>query len=233
MTGIFISYRRDDTQGWVGRLAHALQESFPSAQVFYDIASIAPGEDFTAAIEEALYSSQTVLVLIGPRWLSAQTEEGRRRIDDPLVRIEIAAALARPIPVVPLLFGETAMPPANLLPEALKPLALRQGHEISNKRWDYDCDELFQTLGKALGVPPLRNSPKKGASSGDGISVSEGMTITNSTVGDIVGAKISGRDAMGHGRIDVARNARIQGANVGDIVGLKAQKTPKRKKDSQ
>ncbi len=69
MAGIFISYRHDDTQGWVGRLARALQESFPQAEVFYDIATLQPGEDFPRAIERALLSCQVVLVLIGPRWL--------------------------------------------------------------------------------------------------------------------------------------------------------------------
>src|SRR5215813_10867545 len=114
MAGIFVSYRRDDTQGWVGRLAHDLRESFLQAQVFYDIAAIGPGEDFVIAINRALSSCQVVLVLIGPRWLSAQTADGRRRIDDPddLVRLEVAAALAQPILVVPVLFNGAAMPAA-------------------------------------------------------------------------------------------------------------------------
>src|SRR5215217_2119619 len=144
MTGIFVSYRRDDTQGWVGRLARALQEGFPQAQVFYDIATIQPGEDFPVAIDRALSSCQVMLVLVGPRWLSAQTVEGRRRIDEPddFVRHEIAAALARPILVVPVLLGGAALPAIASLPEVLQPLVRRQGHEITDKRWDYDCDLL-------------------------------------------------------------------------------------------
>lgn len=230
MAGIFISYRRDDTQGWVGRLARALQVSFPQARMFYDIATIQPGEDFAVAIDRALSSCQAVLVLIGPRWLSVQTAEERRRIDDPndFVRIEIAAALARPIPVVPVLFGGAAMPVAASLPEALQQLARRQGHEITDKRWDFDCDVLVQALGDALGVRPLR---QEGAAPAEGISVGRGLTITNARVGDIVGVKVSGGgDVAPHGPIDVARDARIQDAEVGDIAGLKTRK--KRKKDS-
>ena len=226
MAGIFVSYRRDDTQGWAGRLARALQESFPETQVFYDIATLQPGEDFPRAIDRALSSCQAALVLIGPRWLSAQTAERRRRIDNPddVVRLEIAAALARPILVVPVLLGGTAMPNAASLPEVLQPLARKQGHEISDKRWDYDCDMLLQTLGEALGMRPLRSSRKEGVAPGEGISVGRGLTITNSRVGDIVGVKLSsGKEVTSPGRIDVARDARIQDAEVGDIAGLKTQ----------
>jgi hypothetical protein len=225
MPDIFVSYRRDDTQGWVGRLARVLQESFPHAQVFYDIATIRPGEDFPTVLEQALSSCQTMLVLIGPRWLSAQTAEGRRRIDEPddYVRVEIATALARPILVVPVLFGRTAMPATASLPDVLQPLARKQGHEITDIRWDYDCDLLLQVVGKALGVRP-RPSSLKGAALAEGISVGKGATITNSRVGDIVGVKVSGaRSVTSPDRIDVARDARIQDTEVGDIAGVKTQ----------
>ena len=232
MVGIFVSYRRDDTQGWAGRLARALQESFPKTQVFYDIATLKSGEDFPAAIDRALSSCQAALVLIGPRWLSAQTAEGQRRIDNPddFVRLEIAAALARPILVVPVLLGGAAMPKAASLPEVLQSLARKQGHEISDKRWDYDCDLLLQALAEALGVPPLRSSRQQGAAPGEGISVGRGLTITNSRVGDIVGVKLSGgKDVAPPGRIDVARDGRIQHAEVGDIAGLKTQEKKEKK----
>jgi hypothetical protein len=236
MAGIFVSYRRDDTQGWAGRLERALQESFPKTQVFYDIATLQPGEDFPVAIEGALSSCQAALVLIGPRWLSVQAAEGQRRIDNPddFVRLEIAAALARPILVVPVLLGGAAMPKAASLPEVLQPLARKQGHEISDKRWDYDCDLLLQKLGDALGVRPLRSSRQEGAAPGEGISVGRGLTITNSRVDDIVGVKLSGgTDVAPPGRIDVARDARIQDAEVGDIAGLKTQEKKEKKGKKQ
>jgi len=232
MAGIFISYRREDSQGWVGRLARALQESFPQAGVFYDIATIRPGEDAVAAIDDALSSCQAVLAIIGPRWLSAQTAEGQRRIDDPVdfVRLEIERALVRPVRVVPVLFGGAAMPKASDLPESLRPLARRQAHEISDKRWDYDCDLLLKSLGEALGMPPVPGGHREGAPQGAGISVGHGLTITNSRVGDIAGVKVSGEgQVVPPGPIDVARDARVQDAEVGDIAGVKTQK----KKDSK
>jgi len=227
MTGIFVSYRRDDTQGWVGRLTRALQESFPQAQVFYDIATIRPGQDFSIAIDRALSSCQAALVLIGPRWLSAETADGQRRIDEPddFVRHEIAAALARPILVVPVLLGGAGMPAAASLPEALRPLARRQGHEITDKRWDYDCGLLLDAVGEAVGMPPLRTPSEQD----EGISVGRGLVITGSRVGDIVGVKASeGGDIAAPGRIDVAQGARIENAELGDIAGVKTQKNNKK-----
>lgn len=231
MAGIFISYRREDTQGWVGRLAQRLKASFPEVQVFHDIAAIRPGEDFAVAIERALSSCQVLLAVIGPRWLSAQTPEGQRRIDDPAdyVRIEIATALARPILVVPVLLGGAAMPKAANLPEALQPLARRQGHELSDKRWDYDCEQLLPVLGEALGMTPLGVDRAGAAAPAGGISVGEGMTIKNSRVGDIVGVKVSGDATITPpGRIEVARGAHIEDTEAGDVAGVK-----KTKKDSQ
>ncbi len=227
MAGIFISYRHDDSQGWVGRLARALQQSFPHARVFYDIATIQPGEDFVAAIEEALSCCQAVLAIIGPRWLNAQTAEGQRRIDDPVdvVRLEIETALVRTVRVVPVLFGGAAMPKASDLPESLQPLLRRQAHEISDKRWDYDCDVLLKSLGDTLGVPAMRDDQREGAPQGAGISVGHGLTVTNSRIGDIAGIKVSGEgQVVAPGPIDVARNACLKDAEVGDIAGVKTQK---------
>jgi hypothetical protein len=226
MSDIFVSYRREDTQGWVGRLTRAVQEGFPPAQVFYDIATIRPGKDFPTAIEQALSSCQIMLVLIGPRWLSAQTTEGQRRIDEPddFVRIEIATALARSILVVPVLFGGARMPTAAILPDVLRPLARRQGHELSDTRWDYDCDLLLQVVGESMGVPPQRNSLKEGSALRGDISVARGATIANARVGDIVGVKVSGfGTVISPDSIDVAENAHIRDSEIGDVAGVKIQ----------
>jgi hypothetical protein len=97
MVGIFVSYRRDDTQGWAGRLARALQESFPKTQVFYDIATLQPGDDFPGAIDRALSSCQAALMLIGPRWLSAQTRNMATHYNpDDIVRLRSLPRLPAP-----------------------------------------------------------------------------------------------------------------------------------------
>jgi hypothetical protein len=91
---VFISYRRTDTAPFAGRLYDYLAESFGADQVFMDVDTIDPGVDFVRAIEQAIASCEVLLVLIGPLWLDATNEEGRRRIDDPhdYVRLGIESA---------------------------------------------------------------------------------------------------------------------------------------------
>ena len=106
MARIFISYRREDSDIWVGRLADELRKHFPPEQVFQDIASIDPGADFRTVLDEALATAAAMLVVIGPRWLSATDKQGRKRLESPadLVHQEIAESLRRSgVRVFPLL----------------------------------------------------------------------------------------------------------------------------------
>jgi len=43
MSGIFISYRREDAEGQAGRLFERLHERFGAGRVFMDVTGIAPG----------------------------------------------------------------------------------------------------------------------------------------------------------------------------------------------
>jgi hypothetical protein len=49
---IFISYRRDDSSAWAGRLSDRLSSHFPSNQIFMDVDTIDPGVDFVEAVED-------------------------------------------------------------------------------------------------------------------------------------------------------------------------------------
>jgi hypothetical protein len=92
-----------------------------------------------------------LLALIGPDWLCSEDEEGRRRLDDPqdFVRLEIASALRLQICVVPVLVGGATMPTAEELPAAIRALARREAHELSDRRWDFDLGELVKIVRKA------------------------------------------------------------------------------------
>jgi hypothetical protein len=104
-----------------------------------------------------------LLAVIGPRWLSVANKDGKRRIDDPndFVRLEIAAALRRDVRVIPVLVEGATMPSAEELPEDIKALARRQAHELSDRRWDYDADQLFDVLEKVPGI--RRKAPAQAA----------------------------------------------------------------------
>lgn len=148
MSLIFVSYRRQDTQSATGRLCDKLQTHFGSDQVFHDIESIEPGSSFPAIIASKIAASSIVLVMIGRRWLDAVGTEGRSRLFDPddYVRLEVAAALQRGIPVIPVLVEGAAMPAGSVLPEPLAALATRQSHEITEQRWQYDSDQLVKEI---------------------------------------------------------------------------------------
>lgn len=148
MEGIFISYRRDDSAGYAGRLYDRLTLRFGAERVFMDVEGIELGADFVTAIEEAVSSCRVLIVIIGDEWLSTQDTAGRRRLDDPhdFIRLETVTALKRGIRVVPVLVGGALMPRAEELPKDLKPLARRQAIEISHKQWEASTTELIRAL---------------------------------------------------------------------------------------
>jgi hypothetical protein len=74
--GIFVSYRRSDSQGEAGRLFDDLVKHFGEQKVFIDVAAIEAGRDFRKAIEEGVVQCGVLLVLIGPEWLNAKDETG-------------------------------------------------------------------------------------------------------------------------------------------------------------
>jgi TIR domain len=149
---IFISYRRDESAYPAGWLFDRLAERFGFDQVFKDVDSIEMGDDFVEVITNAVGSTDVLLALIGDRWLTITDEHGKRRLDDPndFVRLEIEAALARKVRVIPILVEGANMPRADELPPSLAALARRQALELSPSRFDFDTSRLLRVLDKTL-----------------------------------------------------------------------------------
>jgi hypothetical protein len=105
-----------------------------------------------------------VLALIGDEWLTVVDRAGRRRIDDPndFVRIEIEAALARGVRVIPILVDGARMPQPAELPDPLVPLVRRQALELSPARFDFDYSQLRTALDRTLN-PPAVGPPRVSA----------------------------------------------------------------------
>lgn len=158
MDGIFISYRREDSSGYAGRLYDRLAARFGRERVFMDVEGIDPGTDFIDAIDSAVASCTVLLVLIGPKWLGEDIGNDRRRIDDPhdFVRLETAAALRRKIRVLPVLVNDAEMPGEDALPPDLKALARRQAIEINHKQWDASTGEVLKALDRIFGTDKPR-----------------------------------------------------------------------------
>ena len=158
MDGIFISYRREDSSGYAGRLYDRLAARFGRERVFMDVEGIDPGTDFIDAIDSAVASCTVLLVLIGPKWLGDDIGKDTRRIDDPhdFVRLETAAALRRKIRVLPVLVNDAEMPGEAELPPDLKALARRQAIEINHKQWDASTGEVLKALDRIFGTDTPR-----------------------------------------------------------------------------
>jgi hypothetical protein len=159
---IFISYRRDDSRGYAGRLQGDLSRRYSDEHVFRDV-EIPPGADFGEYITGLVDRCNVVLAIIGPGWLDARDREGERRIDKPddWVRLEIEQALARDgVEVIPVLVDGARLPPREELPESLLALRRRNAFELSDRRWDYDVAQLGQHLDSVLrGTSALRVRP--------------------------------------------------------------------------
>jgi hypothetical protein len=80
---VFINYRRDDSSPTAGRLRDRLVQAFGDNDVFMNVESIPAGVDFLDYLKSHFVSYDTFLVLIGPDWLEAKDQTGRRRIENP------------------------------------------------------------------------------------------------------------------------------------------------------
>lgn len=150
----FLSYRRDDSAGYAGRLSDALERRFGEGAVFRDVDDIPPGAEFEQVIVERLAQVHGVLVLIGQRWLDASDEMGRRleRTDD-IVRREIELALQSGKPVIPVLVADAQMVSATDLPPSMSALAGRHASALRDAAWMSDLRRLEQALADLPGVP--------------------------------------------------------------------------------
>jgi hypothetical protein len=149
---IFISYRRDETAYAAGWLFDRLAEQYGRGRIFKDVDSVVLGDDFVEVITAAVGSCDVLLALIGSRWLTIADEGGTRRLDDPndFVRLELEAALTRPVRVIPILVDAARMPRADELPPSLAPLVRRQALELSPSRFTSDTNRLLTVLDNVL-----------------------------------------------------------------------------------
>lgn len=124
---IFLSYRREDSRAITGRISDRLTAHFGKGAVFRDVDSIPIGMDFRSKIRETIERADLLIAIIGPRWLDARNQQGEPRLglSEDYVRLEIESALAKGIPVIPVLVEDAAMPQAAELPESIAQLAYR------------------------------------------------------------------------------------------------------------
>lgn len=152
MTKIFISYRRSDSEGYVGRLYDHLALAVAQSEIFMDVANIEPGVDFTQVIDDAVGQCNVLIAVIGPTWETVTNGDGNKRLNDEndFVRLEIETALKRDIAVIPVLVGRSQLPIQSEIPVSLHPLLARNGVELRHKSFSYDVEQLAKTVRRNL-----------------------------------------------------------------------------------
>jgi TIR domain len=160
-TKVFISYRRDDSK-YQARMIHvAFCQVLPRDHVFMDVDTILPGANFPKILKDWVNQCEVLLALIGPGWIDASDPKTKgRRLDNPsdFVRIEIGEALARDIPVVPVLIDGAPLPDIGLLPDDLKELVDRQAEFVEYRTFDADVERLIRKLRLDQGVDRMRDA---------------------------------------------------------------------------
>ena len=152
MPRIAISYRRADSEDITGRIFDRLVQRFGRQSIFRDIDSIRPGIDFRKQIDDTLQQSDVLLAVVGPKWVGrGKGVEARIDNEADLVRIEIATALKRKIPLVPVLVGGTKMPTTTQLPDDIKEFAFRHAVRVDSGRdFDHHVDGLIRALDELV-----------------------------------------------------------------------------------
>ncbi len=148
---IFLSYRRDDSRGYTNAIYTVLEYHFDSDQIFMDVDTLIPGSNFVQSLEDAVEACDIFLAIIGLRWESIEDKKGVRRLENPedFVRIEVAHALKRGIPVIPVLVDGAEMPSSENLPDNLKDLAYRHAFSIGDHMRS-DVQRLIKVLEKTF-----------------------------------------------------------------------------------
>jgi formylglycine-generating enzyme required for sulfatase activity len=147
---IFLNYRRAGADAWADRLNERLKAQLPGADVFMDIDGNIPlGLPWAQWLDSQVAACDLMLVLIGRSWDSefeARSAAGERDF----VRVEIEMALARKIPVVPILLADTPVPSVARLPASIHPLLELQATRLRRDSFDADAKALIDGVQRSI-----------------------------------------------------------------------------------
>lgn len=151
--GVFLCYRTDDALDLSGRLYDRLALAYGADRVFRDTDSMPAGVEYKQHILEQVSRSCVLIVVIGPHWLSIKDEDGSRKLEEPrdILRAEIATALKREIPIIPVFVHGATMPQEEELPEDIRSLVGWQGIDLHHKHWREGVERLIKELDRIMG----------------------------------------------------------------------------------
>jgi hypothetical protein len=180
---IFLCYRREDSAGITGRLKDRLEAAGFTA--FMDTEDISSGTDWTIALRQAVTGSDVLIALIGPTWLSAYDQKGRRRLESPTDHVvdEIATALDYRIRTIPVLIDGTPMPGPNVLPPQLTQLANLQALPLRHNSFGADVERLMKQIDPNWRHPGAARATTSAGLDGEGDQPDE-HAVDSSSSGD-------------------------------------------------
>ncbi len=143
---IFISYQRDDTAGFAGRLSGNLKGLFGVKNVFRDRDNLPGGTRFKIDIATFINASDVILAVIGKNWLT------RIQSPDNFIQLEIVAGLKRKesLILIPVLIEDAKLPSLELVPQDVQPLFDAQCVELRDSDWENDVNRLLDAIENLL-----------------------------------------------------------------------------------
>ena len=114
-----------------------------------DRSGISAGDVWPQRLQDVIREATVVLALIGPDWLKAADEYGRRKLDmsEDWVRNELVGAINSSKPLLPVLLPPLVrVPVAEALPVELRRLLEYQALSLREDHWDSDLNELVRLL---------------------------------------------------------------------------------------
>jgi len=183
MPGVFISYRREDSSGYAGRLFDILSIHFGKENIYMDLDTIKGGDNFVTVIENKVSQCDALLAVIGERWLTTTAANGSRRLDmeGDWVRLEIAKALQRGVRVIPVLVSGATMPHLQDLPDDLRSLHVHQAMDLRDAHFHADAELLMDVLKTT--VPSITSQPRKVKSNRFAVAISSAVAVAVIVVG--------------------------------------------------
>jgi TIR domain len=158
MPAILMSYRPEDSARDAIFLQGLLEKALGKRQVLLGIGPVEPGEDRLDVIDAKLETCDTLLCLVGSKWLTSM-QEGRRRLDNPEdpIRLEIAAALGR-VKVILVLVGGARRLAVEELPSDVAALTHCDVYPVRDENYTDDVEILIGAL-KPRAAPSMAPQP--------------------------------------------------------------------------
>jgi TIR domain len=146
--GVFINHRGEDSGAYGVLLHFVLSRYLGPEAVFLDSESLVAGSDYVDELLTRVHRCRVLLAVIGPHWLTATDQAGRRRIDNPhdWIRRELVEAFAAGVAVVPIVTDGAEMPVEDELPNDIAMLGRRQYRRLRHRDASADLARLIVDL---------------------------------------------------------------------------------------